>query len=406
MALQNNYQHWQWEFDTHQIMWLSINLKNHSVNTINRELLEEFRDILSEIDQESDLTGLVIRSGKSTGFIVGADIKKFSEIEDEEEAADLILSGHEIFKQLASLKIPTLALIHGNCLGGGLELALACDYRLAEESLKTRLGLPEVKIGIHPGWGGTVRLPRLIGALHAMDLILTGRSVTGRSAKKIGLVDDAVPERQLQHAAQKFILQKPPLRQPSLLARFTNTALARPMLAKIFTKKLNQKIRKAHYPAPYKAIENWVRYGVNRPEAMFEEAKSCTKLFQNKTARNLVRVFFLQDRLKNLSKQSDFEATHVHVVGAGVMGGDIAAWCALHGMRVTLQDREAKLIAPAIARAHQLFKKKLKQSTLVQDAMDRLIADVNGEGNKPCSKRLKPRQSPMPSLQPTHPVFL
>jgi 3-hydroxyacyl-CoA dehydrogenase/enoyl-CoA hydratase/3-hydroxybutyryl-CoA epimerase len=273
-------------------------------------------------------------------------------------------------------------MIHGFCLGGGLELALACRYRVAEDDPRTRLGLPEVKLGIHPGFGGTVRLPPLVGAPTAMDLMLSGRTVEARQAQRMGLVDYAVPQRQLRRAAVAMVEEHPLPHQPGFLARLSNNAVVRPFLASFLRKKTAEKAALEHYPAPYAVIDLWSEYGGDRERMMLEEGRSVARLLTGDTAQNLVRVFLLQERLKSLGRGSDFAPRRVHVIGGGVMGGDIAAWCALRGLQVTIQDRNHESLARVMKRAHDLYKKKLKQPRLIQAAMDRLMPDKNAAGLK------------------------
>ncbi len=264
---------------------------------------------------------------------------------------------------------------------GGTELALACRYRIAITSADTRIGLPEIKLGFHPGWGGTVRLPKLIGAPMAMDLILSGRTVSARAAKKMDLVDALVPVRQAVRAARNYIIKQPQPHQASTWQKLSNSALVRPLLAKILRKQVAKKAKPEHYPAPYAVIDNWVHQGVaDHDEAMITEANSIGELLPTNTPQNLIRVFNLSEKMKGLAKDSNFKPKRVHVIGAGTMGGDIAAWCALRGMTVTLEDREAKYIAPAIKRAYALYKKKLRKPLLITPVMDRLIPDVGGKG--------------------------
>ncbi len=374
------YNHWQLEEGAGFILWLFFDRKNASVNTINQEVMEELADILDRVEQNKECKGMVIASAKKNGFIAGADISQFGELKNQDAAVHLLRQGQLIFDRIENLKIPTVALIDGFCLGGGMELALACRYRVAEAGTKTRLGLPEVKLGIHPGWGGTVRLPRLIGAPNAFNLILSGHTVSGKAAAKLGMVDACVPKRHLVTAANYYAAQSAKPRAITPINQFLNLKPSRITLAMYLRKKLREKIKPEHYPAPFQVIDNWEALGTQGNEAMEREAATCGKLFFSDTSENLVRVFFLQERLKGLGKGSQFEAKQVHVVGAGTMGGDIAAWCALQGMRVTLQDREAKLIAPAIKRAYILFKDKLKEPHLVQKAMDRLVPDIEGLG--------------------------
>lgn len=374
------YNHWRLESNADQVLWLYFDKQNASVNTINQEVMEELSDILEMIETSKEYKGIVIASAKKHGFIAGADISQFNQFKNIDEAVNLLRKGQLIFDRIEHLKISTVALIDGFCLGGGLELALACRYRLAENGPKTRLGLPEVKLGIHPGWGGTVRLPRLIGVPNAFNLILSGHTISGKAAAKLGLVDVSVPKRHLIAAATYYALQSAKPRRVAKMNQLINTKPARALLAWYLRKKLREKVSPEHYPAPFQVIDNWEQLGVNGNDPIIQEAKTCGKLFFSDTSENLVRVFFLQERLKSLGKESHFDAKHVHVVGAGTMGGDIAAWCALQGMKVTLQDREAKLIAPAIKRAYVLFKEKLKEPHLIQKAMDRLVPDIEGYG--------------------------
>lgn len=378
MSRMQTYQNWRLEVDEDKILWLIFDKHNASVNTINKEVMEEFNTILDTINK--NYKGVIICSGKKSGFIAGADISQFKQFKSIGESVSLLKHGQAIFAKLESLPIPTVAMIDGFCLGGGTEMVLACRYRIAEDGIKTRIGLPEVKLGIHPGWGGTVRLPRLIGATQGLNLILSGHTVTGKIAAKLGLVDEAVPKRHLKHAAKYYILNHCKPHKPSLLQEYSNSKPVRPFLAAYMRKKLREKISPMHYPAPFDAINNWESVGVESQEAYDQEAKTCGRLFFSDTCQNLVRDFFLQERLKNLGKDISFSPKHIHVIGAGTMGGDIAAWCALQGMTVTLQDREAKFIAPAIKRAFNLYKEKLKEKHLIQKAMDRLIPDINGTG--------------------------
>lgn len=374
------YLNWQTRQDEDHILWLGLDRKNVTANSLNVEVLEELKQILTEIQKGTLPKGLVIYSAKPSGFIAGADILQFKSLDNEDAAFELIRQGQIIFQQLADLPIPTVAWIHGFCLGGGLELALACKYRIAEDDAKTKLGLPEVMLGIHPGWGGTIRLPRMIGALKALDLILSGRQVSSKVAKKMGFVDQVVPKRHALTAVRHFIKTAPTVRQATILEAFTNSDRVRPLLGKYLHKKLTEKVNRIHYPAPFAALDLWIEQGVNNDAAFVAEAKSIGQLLVTDTARNLVRVFGLQDKLKGLARHAGQRPVHVHVVGAGVMGGDIAAVCALKGIRVSLQDQNHSAIAQSFKRAAILFKKVLKEPHLVRAAQDRLIPDIQGAG--------------------------
>lgn len=380
----SKYKHWHIESDANNITWLGFDRENEKVNTINHEVLDELNNVIQEVSKDKLIKGLVIYSKKEKGFIAGADVKAFSEFTERAEASEFLRKGQAVFAKLESLQMPTVAMINGFCMGGGLELALACDYRIATSEDDTRLGLPEVMLGIHPGWGGLIRLPRLIGGFNALSqVILTGRGLRARAAKKLGFVDDVVPLRQLKRAATYFVLNKPPKHTPNYLQSLSNNVWARKIIAKLLRNQVAKKVKEDHYPAPYAIINMWENEGVDGERAYLKEAESVENLvFENETSANLIRAFLLREQMKGFGKESKFKAKSVHVIGAGVMGGDIAAWCALKGLNVTLQDQSYEKIAPAISRAYKLYKKKLKSKRLVQAAMDRLTPDPDGLGIK------------------------
>lgn len=377
------YKNWRSDIDNQHIMWLYFDKANESVNSFNQAVLDELDQIIDNIAGRKDLKGVIFCSGKKKGFIAGADIKELSAFTNADDAVAFIRFGQRVFDKIENLRIPTVALIQGFCMGGGTELALACRYRIAADTDDTSMGLPEVKLGIHPGWGGTVRLPILIGAPKAMDLILSGRILGARSAKKMGLLDAVVSPKYLFKAARDYVTRKPTPHHASLLEKFSNSFIARPIIAKILRKKVSQKARADHYPAPFVVIDNWARHGIgNHNEAMITEANSIGELLLTNTPKNLIRVFNLSEKMKALAKGAEFNPQHVHVIGAGIMGGDIAAWCALRGMKVTLEDRAPKYLSASMGRAAKLFIKKLKQNNKIQAALDRLIPDVTGAGAK------------------------
>jgi 3-hydroxyacyl-CoA dehydrogenase/enoyl-CoA hydratase/3-hydroxybutyryl-CoA epimerase len=371
--------HWTLRRDDDGIAWLCFDKADASTNVLSRDVMTELNTMLEAI--EKDLPkAVVVTSGKKSGFIAGADIKEFTGLKDSAQAYEMVRAGQQVLDRLEGLKCPTIALINGFALGGGLELALACRYRIINDDPKTVIGLPEVKLGIHPGFGGTVRSVQLAGPLKAMDMMLTGKNIRPKPARAMGLVDQVVPARHLERAARMIALKPPKPRQLPLQDKLMNVGPARNVLAGVLEKQVAKKARRDHYPAPYAIIDLWKRYG-DKPALMMEkEARSIAELFCTDTSRNLVRVFLLQDKLKALGGKTRHQFKHVHVVGAGVMGGDIAAWCALRGMTVTLQDREPKYIAPVVKRAAKLYRKKLRDPRLVQAALDRLMPDVEGRG--------------------------
>jgi 3-hydroxyacyl-CoA dehydrogenase / enoyl-CoA hydratase / 3-hydroxybutyryl-CoA epimerase len=368
------------ERDAGGIAWLNFDQVDSSANVLSADMFVDLDAAMDDLLKDPP-AGLVFLSSKKSGFIAGADVKAFTRVDTEAQVKESIELGQSMFNRIEAFAVPTVAVIHGFCLGGGLELALACDYRIASEDESARIGLPEVLLGIHPGFGGSVRLIRLIGVLSAMPLMLTGRSLDARRAKRIGMVDEVVPRRHIRSAATKLINNKPALKRKGLIAGFANSLLIRPLLARYMKQQTAKKVSEQHYPAPFALIDLWKRKGGNETAMMKGEADSIAKLFMHPTARRLIRVFMLQEQLKGLgANEGDFEPRNVHVIGAGVMGGDIAAWCALKGMRVTLQDREPKYIEPAMQRANKLFKRRLKDKYERQSAKDRLIPDHKGYG--------------------------
>ena len=374
------FSHWQVELRPDGVLVLSFDRADESVNTFAQDVLLELEGLLERVALEPP-KGLVLRSAKDKGFIAGADIREFAEFDRKGTIGDSIRRGQQAFQRLAELPCPTVAAIHGFCMGGGTEIALACDYRVASSDPSTRIGLPEVKLGIYPGWGGSVRLPRLVGAPAAMDVMLSGRNLSASSARAMGVVDKVVEPALLLDAAAELALRgsQRPFRQ-RFLGWITNTWPARQLLAPMLVKQVARKARKDHYPAPYALIETWRRSGGGIQALLRAEQKSVVKLAGTPTARNLTRVFFLMERLKGLGGKDPHGIDHVHVVGAGVMGGDIAAWSAYKGFEVTLQDREQKFIDGALARAQELFAKKVKDEAKRPAVAARLKSDLAGDG--------------------------
>ncbi len=380
----NNWKHWRLDTDADNIAWLTFDRAGTGTNTFSSEALRELGDICSTLSALAKKpSGLIILSAKENGFAAGADIDEFTTLKSAEEAFAFTKLGNDVFDQVEALPFPTLALIHGFCMGGGTELALACKYRIADDGPKTKMALPEVMIGIVPGWGGARRMPNLIGAAQALDLMLTGRAVDGKRAKRMGLVDAATPQRHFRNAA-KILLTKPPaVHQPAFKDAITNWPVVRGFVASASLKQVAKRARKDHYPAPYAIVDLWQNFAGDPRKLPQDHPYSISSIFKHPTTANLVRIFKLQDRMKALGAGAN-DIKHVHVIGAGVMGGDIAAWCASKGFTVTLQDLEHARIAPAIKRAAEMYKRRLKLPHLIQAAMDRLIPDVKGDGVAHC----------------------
>ena len=373
------FKHFRLERDADGIAWLVFDKAGASTNTLSGEVFDELQGVLAEL-AESPPKGLVIRSGKENGFIAGADIEQFTRLKTVEDATALIRRGWDIFNQLAAVPYPTLALIRGFCLGGGLELALACRYRVVVDEPDTRLGLPEVMLGIVPAWGGMRRLPRVTGAPAALDLLLSGRTVDARRAKKLGIADECVPSRIMMNTARGMLLTLPPPRKLPLPLALTLNPLVRPVIAAQARKQVASRARREHYGAPYAILEIWVKHDGDALAVPASDPASIANLLATPTAMNLIRVFRLQERLKAFGRDDAAPVAHVHVVGAGTMGGDIAAWCAMRGLTVTLQDQNAERLKPAMQRAGKLFTDRLKDPRRVRDARDRLMPDIAGDG--------------------------
>ena len=376
----SEYRNWRLETDLDQVCWLTIDRAGESSNSLSQEVLTELRDIVSGLEADPP-KGLVLQSGKPDSFIVGADVREFEQVENKEEAEKFIGEVHKLFDRIEALPFPTAVIIEGYCLGGGLELALCFDYRIARNSDSTRLGYPEIKLGIYPGFGGSARTTRQIGGFQAMQLMLTSRNLRPGRARALGLVDQLVgPHGSPRWAARRAVLAGRKSKGPGFLARLSNLGPARKFLAGQMRKQTAARARPEHYPAPFELIETWEEHGDSPRRMMAEEVSRVARLITGDTSQGLRRVFWLMEKLKAYGKESSFRARRVHVIGAGVMGGDIAAWCVVQGLEVTLQDREMKYIEPAIKRAHKLFARRLKTADKIAGAKSRLIADVDGEG--------------------------
>ena len=373
------FKHWTTEADDEGIAWICIDKAEANANVLSTEVMMEFDGVLKPLE-ENPPKGIVLYSGKDSGFIMGADITEFTSITTPERAYEVTRLGQQLFDRVERLACPTVTAINGFTLGGGLELAMATDYRLALANKKPILGLPEVQLGLHPGFGGTVRAVQICGVRPGMQLMLTGKPITVDKARRIGLVDRVTDADNWRQAARDLIASGRAKHRPPLLERILNLGFVRPFIKSMLTKQVASKARKQHYPAPYAMIDLWAQQGASPRTGYEAEAESFSKLMCSDTSRNLVRVFFLQNKLKGQGNKPSEKIKNVHVVGAGVMGGDIAAWCALRGLNVTLQDRANEYIEPAIKRAHKLYAKRIRDASDRAAAIARLQPDVDGNG--------------------------
>jgi 3-hydroxyacyl-CoA dehydrogenase/enoyl-CoA hydratase/3-hydroxybutyryl-CoA epimerase len=370
---------WSVELDADRVAWLTLDTPGTSTNVLSAAVLRELSAQLADIAAKPP-AGVVIRSAKPNGFVAGADIKEFVQIRTPEQGYELVRAGQTVLQALEDLPCPSVAALHGFVLGGGLELALACCYRVAVDEAALSCGFPEVLLGIHPGFGGTVRSVQLIGVRPALDLLLKGRPCKGPRALELGLIDELVPAPALLERAKARVLRAPAKTSAPFADKLLNLRWARPFVARQAASVLRHSVRREHYPAPYAILDLWQRYGAAGAESYEAEARSISALMCTPTSRNLVRVFMLQDRLKSLGGKSAADFRRVHVIGAGLMGGDIAAWSAYRGMTVTLQDRSQELIQPAMERARKFFDKRLKEPAAAAAAFARMRMDVNGDG--------------------------
>ena len=352
------------------IAWLRLDDPGKKVNTLSTRLFVWFEAQVARLERERP-EGLVIYSGKADGFVAGADLEELLVLSRAADVDAMLQRGHELMERLAALPFPTVAAIHGACLGGGLELALACRGRVATEHPKTKLGLPEVQLGLIPGLGGTQRLPRLIGVPDALDLILTSRQVDARKARRLGLVDDTCQPSDLRTAAERAVREgsvgksaaKRPLavRAGDFLSR---TPLGGPM---VWDKARAGVLRKTggHYPAPLVAIEI-VREGAKLPlrRALDLEAGAFAELVLSETARSLISIFFartaVEARAAKLGRAARPVAT-VGVLGAGFMGAGIAQVLAQKGLPIVLKDRDLAAAGRGYAFAWQQLKERVKR---------------------------------------------
>jgi 3-hydroxyacyl-CoA dehydrogenase/enoyl-CoA hydratase/3-hydroxybutyryl-CoA epimerase len=362
--------------DTDGVAWLLFDRDGASANTLSAEVLAEFDTVLAALESERP-TGLVIRSAKASGFIAGADVNEFRGATDPAAVEAQIARAHAVIDRLEAVKFPTVAVIHGFCLGGGLEVALACQTRIAVDG--ARFGFPEVMLGLHPGLGGTARFTRLVNPMQAMTLMLTGRTIDARRAKSLGLIDAVTEERHVRNAARDAVSGRLKRASPGLLNTILNAGPVRAFLASRMRAEAAKTAPAEHYPAPYGLIDLWEKHGGDKAAMLAAEKSSFAHLMVTPTAQNLIRVFFLRDQMKKVAGSGN-KIEHVHVIGAGAMGGDIAAWCANQGLRATLADMKAEPIAGAIKRAAELFGKIIRKRTDVRDALDRLVPDIDGEG--------------------------
>jgi len=377
---------WTISIDERWIAWLTFDVPDRSVNVFSERSLAELDERLAELEINEAIKAVAIRSGKDDSFIVGADIDELASIENEEDALYKSQGGHAIFARLAALPVPTVAVIHGNCLGGGLEFSLACTYRLVTGDPATRLGLPEVNLGILPGWGGTQRLPRLIGLPAALGMILTGRPVDARKARRLGLADGTVAQAFMQQQAGDFIdtvLKRSGRRAVERKRRkargrvgrlLSETATGRAIACRSARRSVMKKTH-GNYPAPLEALAVMRRTaaGPLSDEGVAIEQAGFAKLACTPISRNLVWLFQSSQRLRKLETGKEKHRVAPKrgaVVGAGIMGGGIAwAMSSRAGIPVRLKDISWDAVESGMAAAARMNKSLLKRRRMLPGEM-------------------------------------
>ena len=375
---------WRFEVDFEGLAWATIDCPGQSMNTLSQRSFEDLLKIVTYVEEaalKNEVRGLILTSGKDDNFIAGADIGEFDLLDSEEKVHQLVQEATSIFRRLEVMKVPVVAAIDGFCLGGGLELAMACHYRIATRREGTRLGLPEVKLGIFPGLHGTVRMLRLAGPIKGMQNMLTGRMLRSGPARAMGLVDQLVAGKgELRWAVRKAALQNRRSKKSAVMHKLMRTKPIRYLLARQMRQKTAEKIREDHYPAPFRLIDLFEQYGGDEKQMLKQETVSFAPLMVSQTSRNLRRVFRLSEDMKAQAAKDYPQPLRAHIIGAGTMGADIAAWCVVCGMDVSLQDLSEEAIDKAIKGAGKLFKKRLKKPVAIEAAHARFHADPDGRG--------------------------
>ncbi|MGH1418289.1 MAG: 3-hydroxyacyl-CoA dehydrogenase NAD-binding domain-containing protein [Hyphomicrobiaceae bacterium] len=380
-----NLKDWHFNVDREHIAWAVFDRENQNANALGRRPIEELGEIVTATEEgvrNGTVKGLVFLSAKPSSFIVGADINEFETLATEADVYEGVGPVNALLDRLENIKVPVVAGLHGACVGGGLELILACHYRIATRDAKTKVGFPEVKLGIFPGFNGTARSIRQAGPVAAMTHMLTGKMISSSAGRRAGYIDQLVdtPDR-LKWAARKAVLSKRRSKPAGRALRMLTKWPARRLLATKMRKQTALKAREAHYPAPFRLIDLFEKHGGSEAELKAHETRYFAPLMISDTSRNLRRVFKLTELLKaEAPRKLKWKPSRTHVIGAGTMGADIAGWCVANGMEVTLQDLSVEQLEKGIKSQSKLFKRKFKTKALRDAAKARLISDPDGHG--------------------------
>jgi 3-hydroxyacyl-CoA dehydrogenase/enoyl-CoA hydratase/3-hydroxybutyryl-CoA epimerase len=368
--------HWLANIDEDGIAWLYLQTVGKSVNVLNNAVMTELECLLDRLENEKDLRGVALLSGKKGGFVYGADIHEFETLKTASEVANHMLYVHGLFNRIEALPVPSCVGVDGIAVGGGLEIALTFDRLFITSSSKTKLGFPEVNLGIMPGYGGSGRAYGRIGTKAVLDMMVSGRPIGSIDAIKTGLADELVDKPDdLEKSMREWIIgcngEKPIFTELETAADATAIAAAKDKYLK--------RLRSDHTPAPAAIIEHVEDFGHDKSAMSAGEIDVFPNLMVSSASKNLRRVFYLTDAVRK-SARGESGIKRMHVVGAGVMGGDIAAIGAMAGLDVTLTDMNEASIVGAIARAKKLFERRLKSDEKVALALARLRTDLDGNG--------------------------
>ncbi|MFW6205813.1 MAG: 3-hydroxyacyl-CoA dehydrogenase NAD-binding domain-containing protein, partial [Gemmatimonadota bacterium] len=369
------------EVDGDGVAWLVFDNPDKKVNILSTPIMERLDGLITELEEGAAagrIRALVVRSGKDGSFIAGADVGEITGITDPAEGEAKAAQGQAVFQRLYELPIPTVAAVDGTCLGGGTELILACDVRLASDRDATEIGLPEIKLGILPGFGGTTRLPRLVGLIAASDIILAGKSVDARKAARIGLIHERMHEGVLYDRAAEVARsmtdgERPPSRaRPGRLQRLAEaTPPGRAVILKQARKQV-LKQTKGKYPAPLKAIEVMKRSaGKSIRKALAIEARALGELIVTPESKSLIHVYHLMEGAKKAAPDAPSQPVErVAVLGAGVMGGGIAQLLSYKGFAVRLKDIQQKALSEGLQHARSMFDQLVSRRKLSRHEAD------------------------------------
>ncbi|CAH1605188.1 fatty acid oxidation complex subunit alpha FadJ [Vibrio jasicida] len=372
------------KIDEQNIAWLAIDVPNEKMNTLQAAFADEMKEIFAQLKDTNGVKGMIIHSLKPDNFVAGADVRMLEACTTASEAEALAKQGQDLFQQLSELPYPVVAAIHGPCLGGGLELALACDYRVCTDSDKTRLGLPEVQLGLLPGSGGTQRLPRLIGLLPSLDLILTGKQLRAKKAKKLGVVDACVPETVLLDVAKMHVekgKKKGKQKQSTKEKLMSGSGLGRKFVFEQAAKKTNEKTR-GNYPATV-AILEVIQHGLEKGFAQGQEleAKRFSELVMSSESKALRSIFFATTEMKkeNGTEAEPASVGRVGVLGGGLMGAGIShVSVAKAKVPVRIKDVSNDGVLNALNYNYKLFDKQRKRRIISKAGLQAKMLQLSG----------------------------